>query len=92
MNTTVDRLRNLVAEVTTFEEEWEDKLRAALPTYDPFRDGFPVEPRDEVRYFELCGDRAAEARDQLHRTTIGIEKVISEMTDTESEPEADQPG
>ncbi|MFF2075442.1 hypothetical protein ACFVXG_11905 [Kitasatospora sp. NPDC058162] len=94
MNTTVDRLRDLVAEVTTFEEEWEEELRVALPTYDPNRDGCPVEPRDEVRYFELYDVRAAAARDLLHRTTIGIETVISELTEAEPEPapEADQPG
>ncbi|MEY9846088.1 hypothetical protein ABH940_003173 [Streptacidiphilus sp. BW17] len=80
MNAIADRLRDLVAEVTTFEEDWEDKLHAALPTYDPDREGFPVEPQDEVRYFELCDDRAAEARDQLQRTTIGIERVIVELT------------
>ncbi|MDH6138525.1 hypothetical protein P3T35_000502 [Kitasatospora sp. GP30] len=80
MNTIADRLRDLVAEVTTFEENWEDKLSAALPSYDPCREGFPVEPYDEVRYFALCDDRAAEARDQLQKTTIGIEKVITELT------------
>lgn len=80
MDTIADRLRDLVAEVTTFEEDWESKMHAALPSYDPYREGFPVEPQDEVRYFELCDDRAAEARDQLQRTTIGIEKVIRELT------------
>jgi len=80
MSAITDRLRDLVAEVTTFEEDWEDKLRAALPTYDPCREGFPFDSQDEVRYFELCDDRAAEARDQLQKTTSGIEKVIREFT------------
>ncbi|MFJ8627429.1 MULTISPECIES: hypothetical protein [Kitasatospora] len=90
MNTAVERLRNLVADVTTFEEEWEDKLRTALPSYDPNRADFPVDPDEEEDYYTLCADRAAEARDQLHRVTIGIEAVARELTDTVAE--ADQPG
>ncbi|MFJ6616191.1 hypothetical protein ACIQOW_01240 [Kitasatospora sp. NPDC091335] len=90
MNTVAERLRNLVAEVTTFEEEWEDKFRKDLPSYDPNREDFPVDPADEESYYTLCADREAQARDQLHRVTISIEAVARELTDTVAE--ADQPG
>ncbi|MFD4533557.1 hypothetical protein ACFWNL_17625 [Kitasatospora sp. NPDC058397] len=90
MTTIVERLRTLVAEVTTFEEEWEEKFRTALPSYDPNREDFPVDPGDEEGYYTLCADRAAEARDQLHRVTISVEAVARELTDTVAE--ADQPG
>lgn len=82
MNAIVDRLRDLVSEVTTFEEQWETALHQALPSYDPDREDFPVEDSDAARYYEMCDDRAAQARGQLWRTTIGIEKIISELTDT----------
>ncbi|MFJ9523467.1 hypothetical protein ACIRPK_35180 [Kitasatospora sp. NPDC101801] len=90
MNTTAERLLTLVAEVTTFEEEWEDRFRTDLPSYDPDREDFPVGPDDEESYYTLCADRAAEARDQLRRVTISIEALARDLTDTVAE--ADQPG
>ncbi|MFI5527066.1 hypothetical protein ACIA8O_00765 [Kitasatospora sp. NPDC051853] len=89
MNTTVERLRTLVAEVITWEEDWEADFRARLPSYNADRKDFPVAPDDEEDYYRLREDRDAAAFTQLRKTTAAIDALVRELTET---AEADQPG